>query len=241
MDASEFSGEQNPGCKQAQVPSRYLLVLSWDAQIRQRLRGARAAAGPAPRGHGQPRAAGAAQHVRGRGGARGPVRAVTHRRHGGLSRHPRRAPVVGGAAVAQPQRGCDSSLVASAAAAAAGWLVDLYHDDFGTAIIYDALAFRRRDFEDGGSDPADEFSPPRLACAAIEQAMFFLRDRACRSLSHFNEFLGLSHHLHVHAGAAERRGSWGAHAAPSSPKHGGYILRLHGQIQTGAITQGRLA
>ncbi len=102
-----------------------------------------------------------------------------------------------------PSVASDSSLLASAAsspageaaaaaAAAPGWLVDLCHDDFGTAIIYGALAFRRRDFEDGGSGPDDEFSPSRLACAAIQQAMYLVRDRACRSLSHFKEFLGLS-------------------------------------------------
>ncbi len=70
-----------------------------------------------------------------------------------------------------------------------GWLMDLCHDDFAAAIMYGLLAFRRHDFEEADED---EFCPSRLACTTIAQATTFLRDRACTSLPHFKEYLGVT-------------------------------------------------
>ena len=68
------------------------------------------------------------------------------------------------------------------------WLVDICHDDFSIAIIYGLVAFRRHDFEENGTE---ELPPATMACQTLQQAVLFLRDRACRSLSHFKEFWGV--------------------------------------------------
>lgn len=81
-----------------------------------------------------------------------------------------------------------------------GWLVDLCHDDFNTAMLYIILALRRNEFGGGTgigsgssrSQAQDDPTGRERALEALRRGMNTTRERACRSLAHFKEFLGLS-------------------------------------------------
>lgn len=70
-----------------------------------------------------------------------------------------------------------------------GWLVDLCHDDFLTAMLYMILTIRRDDF---GGNKHDDKPPRDMAWVVLRRGLTLARQRACRSLSHFKEFAGLS-------------------------------------------------
>lgn len=69
------------------------------------------------------------------------------------------------------------------------WLSDLCHDDFGAAMSHLILTLRRGDFDDinqGGL-------PSRSGASAIlRQSLELQKARACRSIPHFREYVGLS-------------------------------------------------
>ncbi|KAK0657282.1 fungal-specific transcription factor domain-containing protein [Cercophora newfieldiana] len=69
------------------------------------------------------------------------------------------------------------------------WLSDLCHDDFGAAMLHLILTLRRGDF-DNIKNPA---LPSRSRASAIlQQSLEHKRLRACRSIPHFREYVGLS-------------------------------------------------
>ncbi|KAH8884537.1 hypothetical protein GQ53DRAFT_786243 [Thozetella sp. PMI_491] len=72
------------------------------------------------------------------------------------------------------------------------WLLDLCHDDFGTAMLYIILALRLQDFDGPSGGGIDHIPTREVAYAIQHRSLTFLRDRACRSVAHFKEFMGLS-------------------------------------------------
>lgn len=69
------------------------------------------------------------------------------------------------------------------------WLMDLCHDDFDVAMICTILAIRRDHF---GGKKSDVVAPRDLAWIVLRRGLMLFRQRACRSLHHFKEFVGLS-------------------------------------------------
>ncbi|KAK0632037.1 fungal-specific transcription factor domain-containing protein [Immersiella caudata] len=69
------------------------------------------------------------------------------------------------------------------------WLSDLCHDDFGAAMQHLMLTLRRGDFDNvkGGALPSRSG-----ASAILQQSLEYKRVRACRSIPHFQEYVGLS-------------------------------------------------
>ncbi|KAK5657111.1 hypothetical protein OQA88_3639 [Cercophora sp. LCS_1] len=70
-----------------------------------------------------------------------------------------------------------------------GWLSDLCHDDFGAAMLHLVLAIRRGDFDNvkHGNLPSRS-----NASAILRQSLEHKRMRACRSIPHFREYVGLT-------------------------------------------------
>ena len=69
------------------------------------------------------------------------------------------------------------------------WLSDLCHDDFGAAIYHLILTLKRGDFD----NIQHRGLPSRSGASAIlQQSLEFVKSRACRSIPHFREFVGLA-------------------------------------------------
>jgi hypothetical protein len=69
------------------------------------------------------------------------------------------------------------------------WLVDLCRDDFDTAMLSMILAMREDDF---GGRNSDDMPPRDMAWVVLRRGLMLFRQRACRSLHHFKQFVGLS-------------------------------------------------
>ncbi|OIW35426.1 hypothetical protein CONLIGDRAFT_658907 [Coniochaeta ligniaria NRRL 30616] len=69
------------------------------------------------------------------------------------------------------------------------WLVDLCRDDFDTAVLCMILTIRKEDF---GGKRSDDMPPRDTAWVILGRALMLFRQRACRSLHHFKQFVGLS-------------------------------------------------
>jgi len=70
------------------------------------------------------------------------------------------------------------------------WLSDLCHDDFGIATSHLILTLRRGGFDDINNQSG---LPTRSGASAIlRQSLELQKARACRSVSHFREYVGLS-------------------------------------------------
>jgi hypothetical protein len=69
------------------------------------------------------------------------------------------------------------------------WLVDLCHDDFDSAMLYLILMIRTDDL---GGGVSDDMPPNDMAWVVLRRDLMLVRQRACRSLHHFKEFVGLS-------------------------------------------------
>lgn len=72
----------------------------------------------------------------------------------------------------------------------ANWLVYLCHDDFDAAMLYLALILRRESV--GGRIPDGMLPPTDMAWTMLRQGLMNVRQRACRSLQCFKEFVGLT-------------------------------------------------
>lgn len=83
------------------------------------------------------------------------------------------------------------------------WLIDLCRDDFDTAMLCMILAIKRKDF---GGRRADDMPSSDIAWAVLRRGLMLFRQRACRSLHHFKQFVGLS----VMTGALQCVGNPGA-------------------------------
>ena len=70
------------------------------------------------------------------------------------------------------------------------WLIDLCHDDFGTAMLYIVLGLRHFEFDAHAG--AEHIPTSEVANAILQRSLALLRDRACRSEAHFKVFVGLS-------------------------------------------------
>jgi hypothetical protein len=69
------------------------------------------------------------------------------------------------------------------------WLIDLCRDDFDTAMLCMILTIRRENY---GGGRMDDMPPRDMAWAVLRQGLMLFRQRACRSLHHFKQFVGLS-------------------------------------------------
>jgi len=69
------------------------------------------------------------------------------------------------------------------------WLSDLCHDDFGAAMLHLILTLRRGDFDNVKHGTLPSRSG---ASAMLQQSLEYKRLRACRSIPHFREYVGLS-------------------------------------------------
>lgn len=69
-------------------------------------------------------------------------------------------------------------------------LIDLCHDDFNSAMMYLALMIRRDVL--GMGPPGDSMSFNDMSWVALRRGLTLARERACRSLQQFKEFVGLS-------------------------------------------------
>lgn len=70
-----------------------------------------------------------------------------------------------------------------------GWLSDICHDDFGAAMLHLMLMLRRGEFDNAGHGTVPLRSN---ASTILHQSLEFTRRRACRSIPHFREYVGLS-------------------------------------------------
>ncbi|KAB5580874.1 hypothetical protein GE09DRAFT_1084086 [Coniochaeta sp. 2T2.1] len=70
-----------------------------------------------------------------------------------------------------------------------GWLVDLCRDDFDTAMLCLILTMRKDNF---GGTRSDDMPPRDIAWTVLRRGLMLFRQRACRSLHHFKQFVGLS-------------------------------------------------
>ena len=69
------------------------------------------------------------------------------------------------------------------------WLVDLCRDDFDAAMLCMILTIRKGNY---GGGKMDDMPPRDMAWAVLRQGLMLFRQRACRSLHHFKQFVGLS-------------------------------------------------
>lgn len=69
------------------------------------------------------------------------------------------------------------------------WLIDLCRDDFDTAMLCMILAMKKEDFS---GNRADDMPPRDMAWVILRRGLTLFQQRACRSLHHFKQFVGLS-------------------------------------------------
>jgi hypothetical protein len=69
------------------------------------------------------------------------------------------------------------------------WLIDLCRDDFDTAMLCMILTIAKENHANGRMD---DMQPRDMAWAVLRRGLMLFRQRACRSLHHFKQFVGLS-------------------------------------------------